>query len=300
MEYTNLGTTGLKVSVMGLGCGGHSRLGISTGHTEAEAIGIVNRAIELGVNFIDTAESYHTEVIVGKAIKNVSRETLIISTKVSPHVSDRLRTRLEVTEALEGNLKRLNIGFIDIMHLHGVSLEDYAYVYNEQLPALLKLRDQGKLRFVGITEQFINDPQHNMLMRALQDDCWQVVMIGFNLLNQSARERLFSITHSEGIGVLGMFAVRRALSRPEVLRQIITELRTKGLLDETGSFDFNIERDLLTLSSGELTELSYRFCRHEPGIDVVLTGTGNVEHLKQNVASINRGALPSKMRSALN
>jgi len=61
MEYTTLGRTGLKVSRMGLGCGGHSRLGLSTGSTETEAENVVRAALSLGINFIDTAEGYGTE-----------------------------------------------------------------------------------------------------------------------------------------------------------------------------------------------------------------------------------------------
>ena len=71
MQYTTLGRTGLKVSVAGLGCGGHSRLGQKTGRTEQESIQVVRQALDLGINLIDTAEAYGTESIVGKAIQGV-------------------------------------------------------------------------------------------------------------------------------------------------------------------------------------------------------------------------------------
>ena len=81
MQYTTLGRTGLNVSVAGLGCGGHSRLGQKTGRTEQESIQVVRQALDLGINLIDTAEAYGTESIVGKAIQDVARDQLVISTK---------------------------------------------------------------------------------------------------------------------------------------------------------------------------------------------------------------------------
>ena len=69
MEYTTLGKTGLKVSVAGLGCGGFSRLGLKAGKSEDEAARLIHQAVDLGINFIDTAPSYGTEGVVGKALK---------------------------------------------------------------------------------------------------------------------------------------------------------------------------------------------------------------------------------------
>jgi aryl-alcohol dehydrogenase-like predicted oxidoreductase len=81
MEYITLGRTGLEASVMGLGGGGHSRLGSAVGKTEDESISIVRQAIDAGINFIDTAEAYGTEPIVGRALKGLDRDKIILSTK---------------------------------------------------------------------------------------------------------------------------------------------------------------------------------------------------------------------------
>src|ERR1700704_2131023 len=81
MQYTTLGKTGLKVSVAGLGCGGNSRIGLGTGFTEAQSIALVREALDLGVNFLDTAVSYGTEGLIGKAIKGRRRDQVVISTK---------------------------------------------------------------------------------------------------------------------------------------------------------------------------------------------------------------------------
>ena len=84
MDYVKLGRTNLNVSVAGLGCGGNSKLGLWRGKDKAHAVSLVRRALELGVNFIDTAHSYGTEEAVGEGIKGVTRDDVVISTKYHP------------------------------------------------------------------------------------------------------------------------------------------------------------------------------------------------------------------------
>src|SRR5579863_6092165 len=88
MDYTTLGRTGLRVSVAGLGCGGFSRLGLGTGGDEASAIGILREALDLGVNLFDTAAAYGTEPVLGKALRGVPRERVVICTKAPFGVSN--------------------------------------------------------------------------------------------------------------------------------------------------------------------------------------------------------------------
>src|SRR5579863_9067234 len=116
MDYTNLGNTGLSVSVMGLGCGGHSRLGLSQGHDHAVAI--VRRALELGITLIDTAEGYRTEEAVGDAIKSVKRDEIVLSTKVPPVSDGQPLTVDQFKERVEGCLARLGVDYVDILHVH--------------------------------------------------------------------------------------------------------------------------------------------------------------------------------------
>ncbi len=300
MEYVTLGRTGLSVSVMGLGAGGHSRLGQQTGRSEAESVALVQRALELGVNFIDTAEAYGTEAIVGRAMEGQPRDQVILSTKKTITRDGEVITADELARGLEASLQRLRTDYVDIYHLHGVREQHYDTARDRLVPALQKLREQGKLRFLGITEAFSADPGHHMLSRAVQDDCWDVVMVGFNILNQSARERVLVHTNAKQIGVLAMFAVRQALSRPEKLRQTIAELLQQRLVD-AGTVDQNDPLGFLVQDGSALSipDAAYRFCRAEPGIHVVLSGTGNVQHLEENIASILRPPLPERHRQQL-
>ncbi len=300
MDVTTLGRTGLSVSIAGLGGGGHSRLGLSHGHSFEHSVAVVRAALDAGVNFIDTAAAYHTEEIVGAAVKGC-RDAVVISSKlgiVRPGTSalgeDYLRAE-EYVRLAEGNLTRLGTDHIDIFHLHGVMPQQYAYCREELVPALIRLREQGKIRFFGLTERFIHDPQHRMLQAALQDDCWDVVMTGFNMINPSARSRVLQATREKNVGTLIMFAVRRALGSANATAEIVGELAARGEIDASALDAGNplgfLEGPGIAAS---VIEAAYRFCRHEAGADVVLTGTGSVGHLAENLAALSGPPLPAE------
>jgi aryl-alcohol dehydrogenase-like predicted oxidoreductase len=294
MDYTSLGKTGLRVSVAGLGCGGPSRLGMRNDPQSVNhAVGLVKLALDLGVNFIDTAQSYGTEPIVGKAILGIPRERVILSTKKTLPAKDHKDPGAEVVRGLEQSLKLIGTDYIDVYHLHGVEPQDYQFAKNRLMPAMRRLKEQGKIRCIGVTEGFVQDPSHTVLQRGLEEDLWDVVMVGFNLLNPSARKSVLPQSQSKGVGVLNMFAVRRALSRPDRLRELCAELIAKGVvardaLDEKEPLGFLLKQS----GAATLPEAAYRFCRHEQGVDVVLSGTGNPEHLKENIAAILKPPLP--------
>jgi len=296
MEYTTLGRTGLKVSRLGLGCGGHSRLGLAVGKSADDAEMLVREALALGVNFIDTAEGYGTEEVVGRGIQGTLRDDVVISTKAGVHWKERRSTAFEFRDRVDACLTRLRTDHVDVFHLHGVSADDYAYAVSELLPALCAMKEEGKVRFIGITETFGTDPGHIMLSQAVLDDFWDVVMVGFNLLNQSARARVLAATIKQNVGTLCMFAVRRALSRPEALRELMANLVGRGLLDQQ-SFDPVDPLGFLISEGGaeSLPDAAYRFCRYEPGMDVILSGTSTVDHLRQNAASLGRPPLSGQI-----
>jgi len=301
MQYKILGRTGLNVSVAGLGCGGHSRLGQTYGSSEAQSIAVVSAALDLGINFVDTAAAYGTEKIVGAAIKG-RREKVIISTKTGiiswAEPNSKPFSGAQVLEHLEKSLARLGTDYVDLYNLHGIVASQLDYVASEIVPALIKAREQGKILFLGITEHFGADTSHKMLSAAIPTGVWDVVMVGFNLLNPSARRNVLRLSQAHNVGVQDMFAVRRALSNSEGLNEALAVIDKAGQLDRS-KLDANDPLGFLKEDTGGIVDAAYRFCRHEPGIHVVLTGTGNIDHLKENIASLNRGPLPSKMLSKL-
>jgi len=284
---------------MGLGCGGHSRLGLRDGGSIEQAVSVVREALDLGVNFIDTAEAYGTEEAVGLAISGLPREKIVLSTKVGASLNGQPATPKQTRERVEKCLQRLRTDHVDVLHLHGVMPEEYRHALEVLYPELANLKVEGKIRHIGITEGFIADPSHRMLAPAVQQGPWEVVMVGFSLLNPSARRKVLPHTLGRGIGTLCMFAVRRALSNRDALFELIAKLEDEGYtgvkpLRENG-LDFLSEPGV----ASTLQEAAYRFCLWEPGVDVVLSGTGNVDHLRQNAKSLQGPPLPEAIRSRL-
>ena len=133
-------------------------------------------------------------------------------------------------KGLEQSLRLFGTDYIDVYHLHGVEPKDYDFARERLMPVMRRLREQGKIRFIGVTEGFVQDPSHQMLQQSLREDLWDVVMVGFNLLNPSARGSVFPRTREKQVGVLNMFAVRRALIQPDRLKGILTDLIHEGVI----------------------------------------------------------------------
>ena len=288
MQYTTLGRTGLKVSVAGLGCGGNSRIGLGTGASEAQSIALVREALDLGVNFLDTANAYDTEGVVGKAIKGRPRESVVISTK--SHAT----SAPAVVANLDNSLRALDTGYVDVFHLHGLGPAAYDGAKADIVPALLREKEKGKLRHLAVSETGPRDPEHKMLARAVEEGVWEVFMLGFSMMHQNASHRLLPRTREKGIGTLCMFAVRNIFSKPDVLKKTFTGLAAEGKVPAALAAADNPLGFLVHEGGAEsVVDAAYRFARHQPGIDVVLFGTGSVAHLRANIASILRPPLPA-------
>jgi aryl-alcohol dehydrogenase-like predicted oxidoreductase len=292
MHYHPLGTTGLTVSVAGLGCGGNSRLGLGRGASFDECVGVARTAIDLGVNFLDTAEVYGTEEIVGAAVKEYDRDRLVISTKA---LFKGHHTAETVTRKVEASLKRLGLDYVDIFHFHAVKPSAYKHHRDVLAPALLRLKEQGKVRHVGLTETGPRDPYQRMLARAVEEAPWEVVMLAYSLVNQGARTKVFPVTQRRGIGTLLMFVVRNIFSNDAYRRAVFAKLVEGGRLDASVLAGGGDPLDFLVFEGGatSITDAAYRYARHEKGADVILFGTGNQAHVKANIESILRPPLPA-------
>lgn len=300
MDYTTLGRTGLRVSVAGLGCGGFSQLGLGTGKTEADAVGIIREAFDLGVNLFDTAAAYGTEPILGRALREVPRDQAVICTKAPFGVSSPNSTPQSAVASLDRSLKELGTDYIDVYQLHGIAPGAYDHAAEALAPALLREKEKGKFRHLGITETAPNDPLHEMAPRACRDGVWDVVMVAFHMMHQNARTAVFPLTQERRVGTLMMFAVRNIFSRPERLAATMRELAADGevpqaLADSPDPLGFLVHEG----GASSVIDAAYRFVRHEPGTDVVLFGTGDREHLRSNLASILKPPLPDADRARL-
>ncbi|MEM8872762.1 MAG: aldo/keto reductase [Planctomycetota bacterium] len=290
MQTTTLGRTGVNVSIAGLGCGGPSRLGLREGYgnTEDDAVRVVRHAIDKGVTLIDTARAYGTEPVVGRAIRESGRrDELFITSKF--RVGD--HTPEHFAEAIDTSLAELGVDMIDAYHVHGVSRDELPRVMDQIVPVLRDVQAAGKIRFLAISELFQAEPSHAMARDLYAEPEWaevfDILMVGFNLLNPSARRYVLPHTRRLNIGTLCMFAVRRALTDPTKRAEVLDRIdMAADVLDFLGD-------------GPAITDAGYRFARHEPGIDVTLFGTGNTAHLDANLASINADPLDDGVLQAL-
>lgn len=302
MDTTILGRTGLSVSVAVLGAGGNSRLGLRRGASEAEAADLVRFALDREISFVDTAPAYGTEHVVGAGLAG-RRDGVVVSTKLRCTVagssydgSDFIEPQ-QAVESVEASLRNLRTDRLDILHIHGVRPHQYDFCVNELMPVLQRLRDEGKIRFTGITEGFGGDAEHEVMQRAIADGVWDVLMLGYNFVNPSAARHVLPKAREQNLGVMAMYAVRGALAARATLDALIADLIARG---EAPAEAANTPELLLGDGiAASLTEAAYRFCRHSPGIDVVMTGTGSRRHLEENIAAINGPPLPQPILDSL-
>lgn len=299
MEYTTLGRTGLRVSVAGLGGGGDSRLGLTAGKTEKEMAHTIGRALDLGINVVDCAYTYGTEEAIGRALQGGARDRVVLSTKFYVRQKGENHTAERIVAGLEESLRRLRTDHVDIFFLHGLTPVSYPYARDQIIPAVLKEKEKGKFRFLGMTEAPPRDVNHDGLALALADDPFDVAMLAFSPTNQTARDRIFPKTRAQGVGTYVMY-VGRFLSDPANVRAELRQLAREGafpaeLAERENPLDFLMDEG----GAADLMDAAYRYARHEPGADVVLFGTGNADHVARNVASVTGPPLAPAARDRL-
>ena|SRR5437762_2932316 len=130
MQYRTLGRTGLNVSLLGLGSGGASRLGQRYNFSGTETERLVRRALDAGVNLIDTAPTYsQSESLLGEALRDVPRDQYVLCTKFQPYDrSDQLHSAGEMCASLQNSLRALRTDFVDVFYAHAVGTGRYAAV----------------------------------------------------------------------------------------------------------------------------------------------------------------------------
>jgi aryl-alcohol dehydrogenase-like predicted oxidoreductase len=235
MEYQQLGTSELKISRIGLGC-------MSLGEDQQANETLLHRAIELGVNFFDTADLYQkgmNEVSVGKALKP-KRKELIIATKVGNQWRadgsgwDWNPTKAYIISSVEDSLKRLQTDYIDLYQLHGGTLED---PIDETISAFEQLKQQGKIRYYGISSI-----RPNVIREYIKRSNIVSVMMQYSLLDRRPAETCLSLLQQNNIGVLVRGAVAQGLlvNKPakaylnysaEQVQQVATAIRSQTTND---------------------------------------------------------------------
>ena len=302
MQYRRFGRTNLQVSVMGIGTGGPSRFGQGSGVDEPDAARTLRRALELGINLIDTAANYRgSEDRLGRSLKGVPRDSYVMCTKFSPFrggeiggpeasavdSGDPLKPEAELRTSLEESLQRLQLDHVDVLQLHGVTPDRYEAVRDRFVPTMRQAQAEGKCRFLGITETFGNrDDKHQMVPKACADGIWDTTMVGYNMLTPLPEQTALAAAKQHDVGVLVMCAVRRAIANPQKLRELVAELKANGeipadALPDDGPFDWLVRDGVESVAAA-----AYKFAASHPAVSCVLTGTATLEHLEENVRAI--------------
>lgn len=304
MEYRRLGRTNLDVSLLGLGSGGPSQLGQKSGVAESDVRTLIDTALGLGINLIDTAAAYAgSEAILGRALKGRLRESYVLCTKTSPTVREgsraRPRTAQELVDSLDQSLQRLQTNVIDVFQIHAVTPDTYGHTRDELVPELLRQRGLGKIRHLGITEAFASDHERSALKSALADDLWDTILVGYNLLTPGPEDDVLPLARDKDVGVLVMCAVRRKIANQPDLEALVASLKCDGLIATDALPDQTPLDWLLHDGIERVTDAAYKYTANTPLVHSVLTGTANVEHLRQNVEAVLGPPLPQADRDRL-
>src|SRR5580704_2615744 len=306
MKYRKLGRTNYEISEIGYGAwgiGGTQWLG----GTDDESLASLRRAIDLGLNFIDTALAYgagHSEELVGRVVREAGRR-IYVATKVPPKNQiwparpgigiEQVFPYDYILRSTERSLKNLGVETIDLQQLHVWNPEWLAR--DEWRRALEELKRSGKARAVGIS---INDHQPDSALEVIETGLIDTVQVIYNIFDQSPERKLFPLAMARDIGVIA--------------RVPLDEGSLTGKIDEHTTFqpgDFregyfkgdrkrqvrehveSLLRDL-GVDAASLPEIALRFCLSNPAVSTVIPGMRSLRNAEANCAAPGRGPLPAE------
>ena len=303
MKYRRLGKTNLEVSLVSFGSGGPSKLGQNTGLTLQEQDHLIKSVLNLGINLIDSSEVYgDSETILGRSLTDVDRESYYLATKCAYKRRDgELRSPEEIMFSIDRSLNRLSTDRIDIMQFHVLNSSDYYRVVDELYPVMVQAREQGKIRFIGFSEQFMVEPDHRVVTMGLREDpeLWDTVMLKYGILNQYAGKEALPLCEEHDIGVLNMAVIREKLPDPELLSTQIKNWKREGLISESDISSTDPLGWLVAGEVGSIVDAGYKFAADHRAISTVLTGTSKISHLESNIQALEDPTLPDHHRERL-
>jgi aryl-alcohol dehydrogenase-like predicted oxidoreductase len=312
MQLRTFGRTGMQVSVLGFGCGAVGGLMVRGEPADQERT--VARAIAAGVNYFDTAVMYgdgESEKNLGRVLQTLKPTGAIVGTKVRVPSAEAGRIADTVTASLEGSLKRLRLDRVDIFHLHnpitetgGGSALSVRQVLDEVVPAFERLRQQGKIRFLGITA--LGDTA--ALQQVIDARAFDSAQTVYNMLNPSAAEplpknypaqdygRLFDHTQSAGVGVVGIRVLAGGALSGSTERHPIAGSAPEPI-GSAMSYDSDVDRarrlmPLVTEGfAASLTEAATRFAISHPAMGTILVGMATPQQFEDALAAAQKGPL---------
>ena len=317
MKYRTLGRTGLRVSEVGFGGAGIGHVWGET--TDAECIGAIHRALDLGINFFDTSPMYgggRSEENLGKGLAG-RRSVAYIATKVRlQSEEDRLDTENAVRRSVEQSLRRLNTDHVDLLQVHHqVGLEAGKYMAAVGPPpryallldqadcialsqAMANLVREGKIRFVGITAW---DGSPQVIGELLESGSFDTAQILYNMLNRTAvsipppgfddidQGQTLPLARREDVGVIGIRSHAAGALVDRLDRSVAADSEVARDFARTQRLQFFRQHPYRTLSQAAL-----RFCLDNSDIATVTPGLKNIAEVEEAAACSDLPQLPAE------
>lgn len=280
MQTRPLGRTGLDVSVMSLG-------GVALGDMygtlrPGEASDCVHRAIDVGVNLIDTSPFYgltRSETVLGEILRGGLREKILLCTKAGRDDVDRFDfTPKHIAESVEASLGRLGTDYVDILIAHDIEFaDDLEAVYTETADALHRLKEKGKCRFVGMSAYPLG------VLRTAIERCRLDVVISychFSLQNTKLLSELLPVAEAHGVGLLNASPLSMGLltdQGPQSWHPAPPEIKAAA----------REAAELCRQRGTNIASLGMQFAFSEPHIASTITGAARAEEVDRNVEALN-------------
>ena len=314
MRNRILGRTGLSVSVLGLGCGAVGGLMVRGSPADRERV--VARALEAGITYFDTAPAYgdgQSEINLGAVLARLKPQ-LLLGTKLRLKAEEKADIGAAVQAGLDASLRRLGRDQVDLYQLHNPITRDGAgetltprMVLEEVVPAFLALRDQGKLRLIGITA--VGDT--TALYELVAAGAFDTAQVAYNILNPSMGEalpphypgqdygRLLEAMQASGVGAIGIRALAGGALSGAMDRHPIASPPPEPIgSGETYAADVALAQRFHALveegHAASLPEAAIRFATGNPWIGTTLIGIATVAEFDAAVAAVEKGDLPGK------
>lgn len=314
MERRRLGRTDLEISLLGFGAGAVG--GLMTKGAMVDQERAIARAVELGINYIDTAPLYgngESERSLGRVLKALKPD-VVIGTKVRLKAADRSRIGDFVAQSMDESLQRLDRDHVDLFQLHNPLVardaDDHLAIdmaLAEVVPAMQRLQKAGKTRFIGLS----GVGETPALLQAIEAGVFDTMQVVYNVLNPSAGGsmpngapgqdygRLLERTRVRDMGTI----VIRALAGGALAGTTERHPLAMQAVDPIGSAPSFVE-DVARAKvleplvkqgiASSLTELALRFVIAHPAVTTMLVGYSTLDQLEQAAAAVNKGPLPEE------
>ena len=313
MKYRRLGKTGWDVSEVSLGTW---QVGGTWGapFNDKEADRIINEAIDSGINFIDTADVYSdglSEKAVGRVVRNRS-EYIYVATKcgrkISPHTNENYTVKA-LRKYVEDSLLRMQIERIDLIQLHSIPNDTY---YRPEIFGLFdRLREEGKIQHLGVSVEKVEEA-----IKAMEYPNVATVQIIFNLFRQRPTELFFELVKRHDIGVIARVPLASGLLTGKFTEQTTfgegdhRHFNREGEAFDRGETFSGVDYELGLEAVDRLKELfpdeqnlapiALQWILNHPEVSCIIPGASKVEHLRSNVAAVDRKPLSDRQIQEMN